>query len=84
MELTLLTAYVNAAMRKASYEILAENEGFFARIDGLDGVWANAEDLETCREELRSVLEEWIVLGLRMGHHIPELEGISLNIQEVA
>lgn len=80
----MLTAYVNAAMRKANYEILTENEGFFGRIDGLDGVWANADDLETCREELRSVLEEWIVLGLRMGHHIPEIEGISLNIQEVA
>lgn len=80
----MLTTYVNAAMRKASYEILAENEGFFGRIDGLDGVWANAEDLESCREELRSVLEEWIVLGLRLGHNIPEIEGILLNIQEVA
>jgi hypothetical protein len=37
MELTMLTAYVNAAMRKASYEILAENGGFFGRIDGLQG-----------------------------------------------
>jgi predicted RNase H-like HicB family nuclease len=80
----MLTAYVNAAMRKAIYEILAENAGYFGRIDGLDGVWANAEDLETCREELRSVLEEWILLGLRMGHQIPEIGGISLNVQEVA
>ncbi len=45
--------------------------------------WANAENLETCREELLDVLEEWIVLGLQMGHHIPEIEGISLNVQEV-
>ncbi len=80
----MLTAYVNAAMRKARYEVLAEDEGFFGKIDGLDGVWANAENLETCREELREVLEEWIVLGLRMGHPIPEIEGISLNIQKVA
>ena len=56
----MLTAYVNAAMRKARYEVLAENEGFYGRIDGLDGVWANAENLETCREELHDVLEEWI------------------------
>ncbi len=80
----MLTAYVNAAMRKARYEVLAENEGSFGRIDGLDGVWANAENLETCREELRDVLEEWIVLGLQMGHHIPEIEGLSLKIREVA
>ncbi len=80
----MLTAYVNAAMRKARYEVLAEDEGFFGRIDALDGVWANAKNLETCREELREVLEEWIVLGLRMGHDIPEIDGISLNIQKVA
>ncbi len=80
----MLTAYVNAAMRKATYEVLPESEGFYGRIDGLDGVWANAETLEACREELHEVLEEWLVLGLRMGHHIPEVDGISLNIQEVA
>ena len=80
----MLTDYVNAATRRARYEVLTEDEGFFGRIDGLDGVWTNAENLETCRDELRSVLEEWIVLGLRMGHHIPEIDGISLNIQAVA
>jgi predicted RNase H-like HicB family nuclease len=75
----MLTAYINAAMRKARYVILPEGEGYFGNIEGLQGVWANADTLEACREALQEVLEEWIVLGLRMGHHLPEIDGISLN-----
>jgi predicted RNase H-like HicB family nuclease len=78
------TAYIKAALRKAHDEMLPDGEGYFGTIEGLQGVWANAETLEACREELREVLEEWIVLGLKMGHALPAIEGITLNIQEVA
>ena len=80
----MLTAYINAALRKAHYEILSEGEGYFGAIEGLQGVWAQADTLEACREELREVLEEWIVLGLKMGHPIPSIDGIHLTIEEVA
>ncbi len=68
----MLTAYIDAAMGKAQYEILPEEEGYFGRIPGLQGVWANTDTLETCRTELRETLEEWILLGLRKGHDIWE------------
>jgi predicted RNase H-like HicB family nuclease len=80
----MLTAYINAAMRKAHYEMLPDAEGYFGSIEGLQGVWGQADTLEACREELREVLEEWIILGLKMGHPIPPVEGITLTIQEVA
>ena len=80
----MLTAYINAAMGKARYEVLPDQEGYFGTIDGLQGVWANADTLEACREELREVLEEWIVLGLKMGHVLPVMNGIELNVREVA
>ena len=80
----MLTAYINAAMRKAYYEILPDGEGYFGTIECLQGVWANADILEACREELREALEEWIVLGLRMGHPLPEMDGVMLNVYEVA
>ncbi len=80
----MLTAYINAAMHKAHYEILEGGEGYIGKIPGLQGVWANADKLEACREELREVLEEWIILGLKMGHHIPVIDGIELNIEKVA
>ncbi len=77
----MLTAYIEAAMRKASYEILPDGEGYFGKIDGLDGVWANAETLEACRDELLEVLEEWLLLGLKMGHEIPVVDGIDLCVK---
>jgi predicted RNase H-like HicB family nuclease len=80
----MLTAYINAALGKAHYEILPEGEGYFGTIESLQGVWAQADTLEACREELREVLEEWIVLGLKMGHPLPSIDGITLAIQEVA
>jgi predicted RNase H-like HicB family nuclease len=80
----MLTAYIKAALRKARYQILPDGEGYFGTIEGLQGVWANAKTIEGCREELQEVLEEWIVLGLKMGHILPEIDGVTLNIQEVA
>jgi predicted RNase H-like HicB family nuclease len=80
----MLTAYIQAALRNAHYELLSAGEGYFGTIEGLSGVWAQASTLEACREELREVLEEWIVLGLKMGHPLPTLDGITLAIQEVA
>lgn len=79
----MLTAYLDAAMHKAHYEILPEGEGFFGKIPGLQGVWANAPTLEACRTELREVLEEWLLLGLRQGHLLPSMDGIDLNVTEV-
>jgi predicted RNase H-like HicB family nuclease len=70
-------------MRKAHYEILPNNEGYFGKIEGLQGVWANADSLEACREELKEVLEEWILLGIKMGHAIPIINGIDLNVKEI-
>ncbi|MDI6735531.1 MAG: type II toxin-antitoxin system HicB family antitoxin [bacterium] len=80
----MLTAYINMAMSKAHYEILPDGEGYLGKINGLQGVWANADTLEFCREELREVLEEWILIGLKMGHPIPAIEGIDLNMKEAA
>ncbi|KHE93964.1 MAG: hypothetical protein K8F52_14430 [Candidatus Scalindua rubra] len=79
----MLTAFINAAMHKAHYEVLSDNEGYFGKIEGLHGVWANAHTLEDCREELREVLEEWIILGVKRGHNIPIINGIDINIKEV-
>lgn len=77
----MLTNYIRAAMRKAHYEILPDGEDYFGSIPDLQGVWANADTLEACREELREVLEEWIVIGLKLGHLIPQTNDIELKIK---
>jgi predicted RNase H-like HicB family nuclease len=48
-----LTKYVQAAMRRAKYEILEDRGSFYGFIPELQGVWANADTLEECREQLQ-------------------------------
>lgn len=60
----MLTAYVNAALQKAHDELLPDGEGYCGSIEDFQGVCAQADMLEACREELRKALEEWIALGL--------------------
>ncbi|MGD1095198.1 MAG: type II toxin-antitoxin system HicB family antitoxin [Bryobacteraceae bacterium] len=74
----MLTDYIQAAMRHAHYEIIDDPKPFFGSIPPCEGVWANGETLESCREELQSTLEDWIVLGLRLGHPIPVIDGIAV------
>ncbi|NCC32199.1 MAG: type II toxin-antitoxin system HicB family antitoxin [Chloroflexia bacterium] len=75
----MLSAYIAAAMRRATYQLLVDDEGFVGEIPGLQGVIGHAETLEACREDLQSALEDWIWLGLRLGHAIPPLDGIDLS-----
>ena len=74
----MLTDYINAAMRQARYEILSDGT-FYGEIPPTPGVWADATTLEGCRDELRSVLEGWIILGLRHGQSLPVIDEIDLT-----
>jgi predicted RNase H-like HicB family nuclease len=75
----MLTQYIQAAMAHAAYEMLPD-QTFYGEIPGLAGVYANANTLESCRGQLQEVLEGWIVLGLRMNHTLPAVDGIKLDI----
>lgn len=66
-------------MQRAHYEILEESGGYYGAIPPLPGVWATGATLEACRDALREALEEWVVLGLRLGHEFPELDGVRLE-----
>ncbi len=79
----MLTEYIEAAMKTAKYEILSDDNTFYGYIPGLDGVYANAEDLETCHNELKEVLEEWILLSMSRHLPLPVIDGIKLVIEEV-
>lgn len=75
----MLTAYIQAAMRQARYEVL-DDKTYYGEIPLLQGVYANADALEDCREQLQSALEGWIILGLSLGHEIPVVDGIRLEV----
>ena len=80
----MLTAYLKAAMKKARYEILQDDNTFYGEIPGFDGVYANADALETCRDELEEVLEEWILFRVSRNLSLPQVDGIELKIKETA
>lgn len=79
----MLTNYIRAAMRRARYEMLSDDGSFYGEIPGFEGVYANAETLEVCREELEEVLEEWILFRVSKNLPLPVVDGIELTIKEL-
>ena len=80
----MLTDYIRAAMDRAKYEILADDGSFYGEIPGFQGVYANAATLEACREELESVLQDWILICVSRHVHTAVVDGIHLNINQPA
>jgi predicted RNase H-like HicB family nuclease len=74
----IITDYVEQALAQAAYDKL-EDGTFAGRIPPCKGVVAFGPSLRECQEELRSTLEDWILVGLKLGHTLPVLAGIDLN-----
>ena len=76
----MLLEYIQAAMAKAKYEILPDDGTYYGRIPGFKGVWANANTLEACRQELESVLEDWILVAVRFNDRLPTVNGLRIKL----
>ena len=76
----MLTEYLRAALGQAHYELLGEGEGFYGEIPKLQGVYAQAETLEACREELAGTLEDWLLFRISRQLPIPAVAGIDPSI----
>ncbi len=74
----ILTDYVNQTLAEAVYDKL-EDDTFAGRIPPCVGVIAFGTTLQECEAELRSTLEDWMLLGLKLGHTLPVIGGIDLN-----
>ena len=77
----LLAEYIEMAMQGAAFKLLCDGT-YFAEILGFEGAWANADTLEECRQEMKEVLEDWILLGIKLGHEIPVVGSIDLMAME--
>jgi predicted RNase H-like HicB family nuclease len=73
-----LSEYIEQAMAQALYDKL-EDGTFAGRIPSCTGVIAFGKTLRQCEYELRSILEDWILVGLKLGHPLPVIEDIDLN-----
>ena len=66
----ILSEYIAQAMAQAVYDKL-EDGTFSGRIPSCKGVVAFGDTLRKCEEELRSTLEDWVLVGLKLGHFLP-------------
>ena len=77
-----LTDYFEAAMKRSRIELLGDGT-FVGRVDGCLGLLSFAKSEAEALEDLRSTLEEWVLLGLKFRHELPVLDGIDLNGEPV-
>jgi len=66
----ILTDYINQLLVNAVYEKL-DDCTYSGRIPQCTGVVAFGTTLRECKDELHSTLEDWILLGFKLGHPLP-------------
>ncbi len=69
----MLTEYVSAALNRAKYEIIEDEEPYYGEVRELKGVWATGKTLEECRHNLAEVIDGWLVVRLKKGLPIPPI-----------
>jgi predicted RNase H-like HicB family nuclease len=75
----IITDYIKTLMALAEYDKL-EDGSFSGRIPQCKGVISFADSLKACEDELRSTLEDWILVGIKLGHSLPVAGQIDLKI----
>ncbi|HTY90996.1 MAG TPA: type II toxin-antitoxin system HicB family antitoxin [Methanocella sp.] len=75
----MIIEYIEAALSKAKYEIINDEDPFYGEVPGLQGVWATGKTLEECRENLREVIDGWIIVRLRKNLPIPPIDGHTIE-----
>jgi len=75
----MLIDYINRALSKAEYDKLDDGT-FFGKIPACTGVLAFGTTLFECENELRSVLEGWLIVKIRFGDVLPMIDGFDINV----
>ncbi len=78
----MIIEYLQAALEKAKYEMIEDEEPFYGEVPGLEGVWTTGKTLEECRKKLREVIEGWIIIRLRRGLSIPVIGRHKIEVPE--
>jgi predicted RNase H-like HicB family nuclease len=69
----MIVEYIEAALGKAKYDIIRDEEPYYGEVPGLKGIWATGKTLEECRKNLSEVIEGWIIVRIKKGLPIPPL-----------
>jgi predicted RNase H-like HicB family nuclease len=79
----MLSDYVQAAMRQATYRVRPEDGCILGEIPGLVGVQARGETLIDCRHDLMEVLEEWVWVRVSRNLPMPDIDGVHLPVKDL-
>mgnify|MGYP006299248119 CR=1 FL=1 len=69
----IMEEYVEQAMQYALYDRLDDGM-YFGRITICKGVIAFGNTIDKCEDELRATLEEWLILGVKLGQSIGQID----------
>jgi predicted RNase H-like HicB family nuclease len=75
-----ITEYADKALKKAEY-YRDENGVVIAKVPEAPGFFAQGDDFEEARANLREVIEGNVVLALQLGLPIPEIKGVKMTEQ---
>ena len=75
----ILTDYIEREMSYAVHEEVEEDGTYAGTILPYLGIIAFAPTPGECKHELRSTLEDWMLVGFRLGHELPVIDGLELN-----
>lgn len=73
-----LSDYIREAIALSEIEQLEDGTSV-GKIPNCPGVIAFGDTLSECQIQLRSTLEDWILVGLKLGHVLPVIAGIDLR-----
>jgi predicted RNase H-like HicB family nuclease len=76
-----ISRYVEAALTQAEYE-RDENDVVIATVPGASGFFAQGDNFEEARLNLRDVIEGNVLLALQLGLEIPVISGVTIEEQD--
>ena len=71
-------------MARAQFKEIEDRKPIFGEIPCCPGVWATGRTVEECQKALEEALEGWVLLGIRFGDELPEIDGIRIEIPETS
>lgn len=77
---------IEEALRRARYELIEDQEPYYyGEVPELKGVWATGKTFEECMENLKDVIEGWILVSLKRDMPVPrrgrrELRGLQAAV----
>lgn len=80
----MLLDYLSAALERATYEKIEDEEPYYGEIPEIQGVWSTGKTLEECRRKLMQALEDWIFFSIYRGEPIPPLGKVAIELPRPA